>query len=98
MTSLDFATIVPQLQHRTIRSQGRLCLSTSPTLQIPASSHRARPPSPQPAISAPDAQGLNSRGPYRVGDRVLSRRHQVLKVQSPWSKPLIVAEVLVNWT
>ncbi|GFO38083.1 Pol polyprotein [Plakobranchus ocellatus] len=32
--------------------------------QIPASAHRARPPSPQLATSASDAQGVHSRGPY----------------------------------
>ncbi|GFO08306.1 hypothetical protein PoB_003481100 [Plakobranchus ocellatus] len=43
-------------------------------------------------------QGLHSRGPYHVGDRVLARRPQVLKGQSPWSKPLTVLMVLGNWT
>ncbi|GFN96939.1 hypothetical protein PoB_002344500 [Plakobranchus ocellatus] len=66
--------------------------------QIPASAHRAQPPSPQLATSASDAQGVHSRGPYRVGDRVLARRPQVLKGQSPWSKPLTVLKVLGNWT
>ncbi|GFN92350.1 hypothetical protein PoB_001885600 [Plakobranchus ocellatus] len=66
--------------------------------QIPASAHRAQPPSPQMATSASDAQGLHSRGPYRVGDRVLARRPQVLKGQSPWGKPLAVLKVLGNWT
>ncbi|GFO47389.1 Zf-h2c2 and rve domain containing protein [Plakobranchus ocellatus] len=66
--------------------------------QIPASAHRARPPSPQLATSASDAQGVHLRGPYRVGDRVLARRPQVLKGQSPWSKPLTVLKVLGNWT
>ncbi|GFO24482.1 hypothetical protein PoB_005098700 [Plakobranchus ocellatus] len=41
--------------------------------QIPASAHRAQSPSPMPATSASDAQDLHSRGPYRVGDRVLAR-------------------------
>ncbi|GFO12713.1 Pol polyprotein [Plakobranchus ocellatus] len=66
--------------------------------QIPASAHRARPPSPQLATSASDAQGVHSRGPYRVGDRVRARRPQVLKGQSPWSKPLTALKVLGNWT
>ncbi|GFO29344.1 integrase core domain protein [Plakobranchus ocellatus] len=34
----------------------------------------------------------------RVGNRVLARRPQVLKGQSPWNKPLTVLEVLGNWT
>ncbi|GFN73691.1 transposon tf2-6 polyprotein [Plakobranchus ocellatus] len=66
--------------------------------QIPASAHRARPPSAQLATSAPDARGFHSRGPYRVGNRVLARRPQVLKGQSPWSKLLAVLKVLGNWT
>ncbi|GFN79793.1 hypothetical protein PoB_000629900 [Plakobranchus ocellatus] len=65
--------------------------------QIPASAHRTRSPSPQLATSASYAQGLHSRGPYRVGDRVFARRPQVLKGQSPWSKPLAVLKVLGNW-
>ncbi|GFN84809.1 integrase core domain protein [Plakobranchus ocellatus] len=82
------------------RSQGEVMFHRPLLLpfQIPASAHRARPPSPQLATSASDAQGLHSRGPYRVGDRVLARRPQVLKGQSPWSKPLTVLKVLGNWT
>ncbi|GFO35699.1 Zf-h2c2 and rve domain containing protein [Plakobranchus ocellatus] len=63
-----------------------------------ASAHRAQPPSPQLATSASDAQGLHSRAPYRVGDRVFARRPQVLKGQSPWSNPPIVLKVLGSWT
>ncbi|GFO24486.1 Pol polyprotein [Plakobranchus ocellatus] len=44
--------------------------------QIPASAHRSQPLSPMLATSASDAQGLHSRGSYRVGDRVLARRPQ----------------------
>ncbi|GFN84383.1 E3 ubiquitin-protein ligase xiap [Plakobranchus ocellatus] len=40
--------------------------------QISASSHRARPPSPQLATSASNAQGLHSQGPYCMGDRALA--------------------------
>ncbi|GFO11865.1 integrase core domain protein [Plakobranchus ocellatus] len=82
------------------RSPGEVIFHRSLRLpfQIPASAHRARPPSPQLATSASDAQGVYSRGPYRVGDRVLARRPQVLKGQSPWSKPLTVLKVLGNWT
>ncbi|GFO35806.1 hypothetical protein PoB_006231100 [Plakobranchus ocellatus] len=50
------------------------------------------------ATSASDAQGLHLRGPYRVDDQVLARRPKVLKVQSTWSKPLTILEVLGNWT
>ncbi|GFO00985.1 hypothetical protein PoB_002749000 [Plakobranchus ocellatus] len=67
-------------------------------IQIPASARRVRPPSRQLPTSASDAQGLHSRGPYHVGDRVLARRPQVLKGQSPWSKPLTVLKVFGNWT
>ena len=38
------------------------------------------------------------RGPYRQGDTVMTRRPQVPKGQSPWSKPLNVLEVLGNYT
>lgn len=40
----------------------------------------------------------SSRGPYRVGNRVLARRPQVLKGQSPWTRPLTIVKVLGNWT
>ncbi|GFO34853.1 hypothetical protein PoB_006135800 [Plakobranchus ocellatus] len=57
------ATVVPQLQLRTIGVQL--------------------------ATSASDAQGLHSRGPYRVGGRVFARQPQI---------PLNVVKVLGNWT
>ncbi len=41
---------------------------------------------------------LKNRGPYRVGDQVLTRRPQVLKGESPWSKPKKVAQVLGHYT
>ncbi|GFO49293.1 integrase core domain protein [Plakobranchus ocellatus] len=58
------------------RSPGEVMFHRSLRLpfQISASAHRARPPSPQLATSASDEQGVHSRGPYRVGDRVLACR------------------------
>ena len=53
------------------------------------------PAAPQPAVTTTPT---HCRGPYRVGDQVLARRPQVLKGQSPWSKPLKVTQVLGHWT
>ncbi len=39
-----------------------------------------------------------NRGPYRVGDRVLTRLPQVLKGHSPWSQPKVVVSVQGNYT
>ncbi len=41
---------------------------------------------------------LSNRGPYKVGSRVMTRRPQVLKGQSPWSGPHTVNDVLGNFT
>ena len=54
--------------------------------------------SPSTSATSPSLVNLHSRGPYRVGDKVLARRPSVLKGQSPWSAPLTVTQVLGNWT
>jgi transposase InsO family protein len=48
--------------------------------------------------TATNTKFLKNRGPYKVSDKVLVRRPQVLKGQSPWSKPLTVVQVLGNYT
>ncbi len=44
------------------------------------------------------ANGLYSRGPYKLRDVVRVKLPHILKGQSPYSKPLSVTEVLGNWT
>ena len=84
------------------KSPGELMFSRAMRLpyEIPRP-QRTSPSVAKPTASTPQPQpqhNLRSRGPYRVGDKVMSRRPQVLKGQSPWSNPLTVVEVLGNWT
>ena len=53
---------------------------------------------PNSAIAPKIQPVIRCRGPYNVGDTVLTRRPQVLKGQSPWSEPLKVTVVLGNYT
>ena len=67
-------------------------LGVEPLAPLPSS------PSP-PTHQGPQQQStLLCRGPYRVGDTVLTKRPQVLKGQSSWSNPKQVLQVLGNYT